>query len=105
MHGKTLTHPGHRMVYSFLLVAPVSRRRSRSGWVKGMPLVRMLRRVRKPSPLLMVIGIGGSTVSRVRGLFTSCHGPLRPKAGVHQVFSPTLTAAGISYTYFPDKCA
>lgn len=33
------------MVYSFVLVAPVSRRRSRSGRVKGMPIVGLLRRV------------------------------------------------------------
>jgi|GEM_PF-6906374 hypothetical protein len=105
MHGKTLTHMGDRMVYSFLLVALLSGRRSRSGRVKWMPIVRELRRVRNLSALLTVIGIGGFSVSLVRGIYTSRNGPLRPKAGAYHVFSPALTAADISYTYFLDKSA
>jgi hypothetical protein len=44
-------------------------------------------------------------VSLVRGIYTSRNGPLRPKAGAYHVFSPALTAADISYTYFLDKNA
>jgi hypothetical protein len=45
MHGEIPIRTGHRMVYSSILVALVSRRRLRSGRVKGMPIVAVLGRV------------------------------------------------------------
>ena len=70
-----------------------------------MPIVRVLRRVWNPPALLTVIGSGGCTVSLIRGIFTARNGALRPTAGVYEVFSPTLTAADISYTHLLDKSA
>ena len=71
MHGKNPTRTGHSMVYSSILVALVSRRRSRSGRVKGMPIVGVLGRVRIPLVLSTVIGCGGYTVSLVCVAFAS----------------------------------
>jgi hypothetical protein len=69
MHGKNPTHPGHSMVYSSVLVALVSRRRSRSGRVKGMPIVGVLGRVWIPPVVL--VRCGGFTMLRVRAIFAS----------------------------------
>ena len=69
MHGRKPTRAGHSMVYSSILVALVSRRRSRSGRVKGMPIVGVLGRVRIPPVLSTVIGRWGYTVSLVCGVF------------------------------------
>jgi hypothetical protein len=68
MHGKNPTRVGPRMVYSSVLVALGSRRRSCSGRVKGMPIVAVLRRGWIPPVVFMVIGCGGFTVSRVRAI-------------------------------------
>jgi hypothetical protein len=109
MHGKNPTHSGHSMVYSSVLVALVSRRRSRSGRVKGMPIVRVLRRVWIPLVVLTVIGCGRFTVSRVHGIFGSekrpayADGqvddttPFSPKQVIYQVFGPAGTVADIGY--------
>jgi Mycobacterium membrane protein len=109
MHGKNPTHSGHSMVYSAVLVALVSRRRSRSGRVKGMPIVRVLRRVWIPLVVLVVIGGGGFTVSRVHAIFGSekhpayADGevddtkPFNPKQVIYQLFGPAGTVAGIGY--------
>jgi hypothetical protein len=69
MHGKNPTRSGYGMVYSSILVALVSRRRSRSGRVKGMPIVGVLGRVRTPPVVLTVIGCRGYTASLVRAGF------------------------------------
>jgi hypothetical protein len=109
MHGKNPTHSGHSMVYSSVLVALVSRRRSRSGRVKGMPIVRVLRRVWIPLVVLVVIGCGGFTVARVHGIFgsgkrpsdanTRIEGtePFNPNHVIYEVFGPAGTVADIGY--------
>jgi hypothetical protein len=97
------------MVYFSVLVALVSRRRWRSGWVKGMPIVRMLRRVWIPPVVLTVIGCGGFTVSLVCAVFASEKHPsaadsqvadtepLHPESGIYEVFGPAVTVADMSY--------
>jgi hypothetical protein len=97
------------MVYSSVLVALVSRRRSRLGRVKGMPIVRVLSRVWKPSVVLTVIGCRGFTVPLVRAVFESEKHPSdadsqvadtgssRPESGIYEVFGPAVTVAGMSF--------
>jgi len=109
MHGKNPTHTGHSMVYSSVLVALVSRRRPRSGRVKGMPIVRVLGRVWIPPVVLTVIGCGGFTASLVRAVFASEKHPsdadsqvadtepLHPESGIYEVFGPAVTVADMGY--------
>jgi len=101
MHGKNPTHTGHSMVYSSVLVALVSRRRSRSGRVKGMPIVRVLGRVWIPSALLTVIGCGGFTASEKHPSDADSQvadtEPLHRKSGIYEVFGPAVTVADMGY--------
>lgn len=71
MHQKNPTRTGHSMVYSSILVALVSSCRSRSGRVKGMPIIEVLGRVRIPPVVPTVIGCGGYTVSLACAVFAS----------------------------------
>jgi hypothetical protein len=88
--------------------ALVSRRHSRSGQGKGMTFAGVLRRVWIPLVVLVVVGVGGFTVSRVRGDRVSeprpyAHDDLsdskqsNPKSVVYEVFGPVGTVADISY--------
>jgi hypothetical protein len=89
------------MVYSFVLVALVSRCRSRSGRVKGMPIVGVLGRVRIPPVILTVIRFGGFTVSLVRMIFASEQHPAGAGSRVDEVFSADVSA----YTHRLGKSA
>lgn len=79
------------MVYSSVQVAFVSRRRSRSGQVKGMPIVGVLRRVWIPSV----------TVSWVRIIFKSEERPAGAGSQVDQVSAAEVNA----HTHCLDKSA
>jgi hypothetical protein len=91
MHGKNPTRTGDSMVYSSVQVALVSRRRSRSGRVKGMPIVGVLRRVWIP-PV---------TVSWVRIIFKSEERPAGAGSQVDQVSAAEVNA----HTHCLDKSA
>jgi Mycobacterium membrane protein len=109
MHGKNPAHTCHSMVYFSVLVALVARRRWRSGRVKGMPIVRVLRRVWLPPVVLTVTGSAGFAVSLVRAVFApekhpsaadsqvADTEPLHPESGIYEVFGPAVTVADMSY--------
>ena len=89
MHEKNPTRTGDRMVYSFLLVALVSRRRSRSGRVKGMPIVGVLGREWETAGL-----VDGDRMWGIRGV-----------VGLQSFRVAPITVADISYTHFLGKSA
>jgi Mycobacterium membrane protein len=73
-----------------------------------MRIVRVLRRVWIPLVILVVIGCGGLTVSRIHGIFGAEKRPsyvdgqvdprpLNPKQVIFEVFGPAGTVAHISY--------
>jgi hypothetical protein len=84
-------------------------RRSVGERVKGMRIVRILRRVWIPLVVMVVIACGGFVVSRVHGMFGAEKRPsyvdgqvgnttsFNPKQVVYEVFGPAGAVATISY--------
>jgi len=83
-------------------------RGTETGW-KGFAIFGVLRRLWIPLVILLVIGLGGLTVSRLHGIFGSEKRPkysdtkigasksFDPKKLVYEVFAPPGTVANISY--------
>jgi Mycobacterium membrane protein len=104
--GRTRHASGTAWFTQSVLVALVSRRRLRSGRVKGMAFVGVLKRVWIPLVILAVIDCGGFIVSRVRANFASEKhasyanspsadtGQFNPKS---MVYGPVGIVADISY--------
>ncbi|MGH3967769.1 MAG: MmpS family transport accessory protein, partial [Mycobacterium sp.] len=108
--GRSLHIRVRDMVYFPLLVALASSvaRRSVAGWVKGMRVVRVRRRLWVPFVIFMVIGCCGFTVRRVHIMFGADKRPgyaadqvdtkpFSAKQRICQVFGPAGAVANISY--------
>jgi hypothetical protein len=77
--------------------------------VKGIPIFRVLERLWIPLVIVVVIGLGGFTVSRIHGIFgsekrpaysdsaTDDSKPFNPKRLTYEVFGLPGTVADISY--------
>jgi Mycobacterium membrane protein len=101
--------PRHGLLVSLVRALSSGARGSVGERVKGMRIVRVLRRVWIPLVVLVVIGCGGFIVSRVHGNFGTEKRPsyaagqvhdtksLNPKQVVYEVFGPAGTVADISY--------
>jgi MmpS family membrane protein len=101
--------PWHGLLVSLVRALSSGVRRSVGERVKGMRIVRILRRVWIPLVVLVVIGCGGFIVSRVHGNFGTEKRPsyaagqvhdtksFNPKQVVYEVFGPPGTVADISY--------
>ncbi len=77
--------------------------------VKGIPILKLVRRFWIPLVILVVVGVTGFTVSRIHGFFGAekrpsyADGqiedtkPFNPKQLVYEIFGPPGTVADISY--------
>jgi hypothetical protein len=101
LHEPDTYRPQHGLLVR-TLVALVSRRRSRSGRVKGMPIVRVLRRVWIPPVVLTVIGCGDSPchwfAQSSRRRSTRLTQTLRLRTPSRSTRSPAFTIAILSRT-------
>jgi hypothetical protein len=101
--------PRHGLLVSLVRALSSGARRSVGERVKGMRIVRVLRRVWIPLVVLVVIACGGYVVSRIHGRFGDENRPsyadgqagdtksFNPKQLVYEVFGPAGTVADISY--------
>jgi hypothetical protein len=101
--------PRHGLLVTLVRALSSGARRSAGERVKGMQIVRVLRRVWMPLVVLVVIACGGYVVSRIHGRFGDENRPLyadgqagdaksfKPKQLTYEVFGPAGTVADISY--------